>query len=83
MAMGRQRDRQREMWIATNELPRSRGHIFYDWANQILNSAGFDGFAENECLRFYKSETMGRPSIAPGVYLVLPPRIVGEPTGSR
>jgi transposase len=68
MAMGRKRGRQQQMWIATNELPRSRGHIFYDWANQILNSAGFDAFAEAECLRFYKSETMGRPSIAPGVY---------------
>jgi len=68
MAMGKKRDRQQEMWIATNELPRSRGHIFYDWANQILNSAGFDRFAESECLQFYKSETMGRPSIAPGVY---------------
>jgi transposase len=68
MAMGRKRDRQQEMWIATNELPRSRGHIFYDWANQILSSVGFDAFAEKECLGFYKSETMGRPSIAPGVY---------------
>jgi transposase len=68
MAMGRKRDRQQEMWIATEELPRSRGHIFYDWANQVLNAAGFDGFAEAECIRFYKSETMGRPSIAPGVY---------------
>ena len=28
----------------------------------------FDDFAEQECVRFYKSETMGRPSIAPGVY---------------
>jgi transposase len=68
MAMGRKRDRQQEMWIATNELPRSRGHIFYDWANQILTAAGFDAFAEAECVRFYKSETMGRPSLAPGVY---------------
>jgi len=68
MAMGRKRDRQQEMWIATNELPRSRGHIFYDWANQVLNGAGFDKFAEAECMRFYKSETMGRPSMAPGVY---------------
>src|SRR5262249_55875529 len=68
MAMGRQRDRQREMGIATNELPRSRGNIFYDWANQILNSAGFVGFGEDGWLRFYKSETMGRPSLAPGVY---------------
>jgi transposase len=68
MAMGKKRARQQDLWIATDELPRSRGHIFYDWVNQILNVSGFDEFAENECIRFYKSETMGRPSIAPGVY---------------
>src|SRR6516165_6713376 len=65
MAMGKKRARQQDLWIATDELPRSRGHIFYDWVNQILNVAGFDEFAEKECIRFYKSETMGRPSIAP------------------
>jgi transposase len=68
MAMGKKRARQQDLWIATDELPRSRGHIFYDWVNQILNVAGFDEFAEKECICFYKSETMGRPSIAPGVY---------------
>src|SRR5262245_8632800 len=68
MAMGRKRERQWDLWIATDELPRSRGHIFYDWVNKILNGAGFDALAEAECLRFYKSETMGRPSMAPGVY---------------
>jgi transposase len=68
MAMGKKQARQQELWIVTNDLPRSRGHIFYDWVNKILNGAGFDEFAEKECVRFYKSETMGRPSIAPGVY---------------
>ena len=28
----------------------------------------FDEFAEKECVSFYKSETIGRPSIEPGVY---------------
>ena len=68
MAMGRKRDRQQNLWIAADELPRNRGHIFYDWLKTILNGAGFDEFAERECVGFYKSETMGRPSIAPGVY---------------
>src|SRR5262245_57792605 len=68
MAMGKKRDRQQELWIPTNELPRNRGHIFYDWVNKILNAGGFDAFAEGECIRFYKSETMGRPSISPGMY---------------
>jgi len=68
MAMGKRRARQQELWIAAKELPRTRGHVFYDRVNEILNNEGFDGFAEKECVRFYKSETMGRPSIAPGVY---------------
>jgi len=56
------------MWIATDELPRTRGHVFYDAVNKILKGEGFDAFAEQECVRFYKSATIGRPSIAPGVY---------------
>jgi transposase len=68
MAMGKRRARQQELWITTAKMPRSQGHLFYDRVNAILQEEGFDGFAEKECLRFYKSETMGRPSIAPGVY---------------
>jgi transposase len=68
MAMGRKRERQRPMWIATGQLPQTRGHVFYDSVNEILKTQGFDAFAEQECLHCYKSETMGRPSIAPGVY---------------
>lgn len=68
MAMGKKRERQQSMWIATTELPRTRGHIFYEHVNAILQREEFDSFAERECLRFYKSEVMGRPSMAPGVY---------------
>src|SRR5690348_14145171 len=68
MAMGRKRERQRPMWIATGQLPRTRGHIFHDSVNEILKSEGFDAFVERECMHCYKSETIGRPSIAPGVY---------------
>src|SRR5213596_752161 len=68
MAMGKKRARQQPLWIATGELPRTRGHVFYDRVNEILKDEKFDEFAEKECVRFYKSETMGRPSIAPGVY---------------
>src|SRR5215510_4898333 len=68
MAMGKKKWRQQPMWIANQELPRTRGHVFYDRVNEILKSEKFDEFAEKECVRFYKSETMGRPSIAPGVY---------------
>jgi transposase len=68
MAMGKKRWQQQPLWIATGELPRAGGHVFYDRVNEILKSEKFDEFAERECVRFYKSETMGRPSIAPGVY---------------
>jgi transposase len=68
MAMGKRRARQQGLWIAAAELPRSKGHLFYDRVNGILQKEGFDAFAEKECLRFYKSEMMGRPSMAPGVY---------------
>src|SRR5215831_18085106 len=56
------------MWIASEGLPRTRGHVFYDRVNEILKSEKFDEFAEKESVSFYKSETRGRPSIAPGVY---------------
>ena len=68
MAMGKRRDRQQAFWVAVKDLPRSRGHVFYDRVNAILQEEGFDAFAEKECVQFYKSETMGRPSIAPGAY---------------
>jgi transposase len=56
------------MWIATEQLPCTRGHVFYDAVNEILKAEGFDAFVEQECRHFYKSERIGRPSIAPGVY---------------
>jgi transposase len=68
MAMGKKRAQQQPLWIASKELPRTRGHVFYDRVNEILNHENFDEFAEKESVRFYKSETMGRPSVAPGVY---------------
>ena len=68
MAMGKRRARQQDLWIASTELPKSRGHVFYDRVNSILAKEEFDAFSEKECLQFYKSEVIGRPSIAPGVY---------------
>ena len=68
MSMGqRKQERQSEFWVATQNLPRSPGHPFYEHLNQILNAAGFDGFCEEICREFY-AEKMGRPSIPPGVY---------------
>lgn len=60
MAMGKKKWRHQPMWIASQERPRARGHVFYDRVNEILKSEEFDGFAEKECVAFYKSETRGR-----------------------
>lgn len=68
MAMGRrQRHRQQTMWLATEQLPRTAGHVFYDQVNKTLAKHGFDEFAEKACQQFY-AETMGRPGLAPGIY---------------
>ena len=72
MAMGtrKQPEQQEELWIATTSLPRSAGHPFYERLNELLEEAGFDGFVEERCRRFYAPK-MGRPSLAPGVYFRL------------
>ena len=72
MAMGtrKQRERQEGLWIAAAELPRSAGHWFYERLNRRLEEAGFDAFVEERCGKFY-APTMGRPSLAPGMYFRL------------
>jgi transposase len=68
MAIGRrERHRQPTMWLATQELPRSAGHVFYDRVNQVLCDHHFDDFTEKTCQHFY-AETMGRPGLVPGIY---------------
>ena len=68
MSMGRRENEpQSEFWIATRDLPRSPGHPFYEKLNQLLAAAGFDGFCEDACRKFY-AKKLGRPSVAPGVY---------------
>src|SRR5947209_10785269 len=68
MAMGkRKRDRQPAMWVATTDLPTAASHPFYARLNQLLREHGFDDFAEAQGAAFY-ADTMGRPSLAPGVY---------------
>ena len=55
MAMGKKPSggRQRGMWVATQKLPRSPGHPFYERLNQVLEKAGFDAFVEARCARYY------------------------------
>ena len=72
MAMGRRKDRPRtpELWIATNELPVTGGHPFYQRLNQVLDRHAFDAFVEAQCAPFYAT-TIGRPSLTPGAYFRL------------
>lgn len=67
MALGKRKDEQQEMWVATTSLPRSQGHAFYRKLNQVLAAAEFDRTAESICRPYYH-DCIGRPSIPPGVY---------------
>jgi transposase len=71
MAMGkRKRERQPAMWVTTTDLPTAASHPFYTRLNQLLHERGFDDFAETQCATFY-ADTMGRPSLPPGIYFRL------------
>jgi len=67
MALGKERAEQRDLWVATQDLPRSPGHPFYEKLNRVLAEAEFDGYVESLCEPFYAAK-LGRPSIPPGVY---------------
>jgi transposase len=67
MAMGRKsEERQAELFIMADQLPKSVGHVFYRKLNQLLAEAGFDPWVENLCEPFYAKK--GRPSVPPGTY---------------
>lgn len=72
MAMGtrRKRRRQESLWIPVAELPSTAAHPFYQRLNALLDEAGFDAFVEQTCQPFY-APTLGRPSLAPGIYFRL------------
>lgn len=67
MALGRRAtERQQELWIATDDLPRTPRHVFYEKLNRLLAEAGFDPWLEELCEPYYAKE--GRPGIPPGVF---------------
>jgi transposase len=71
MAMGkRKRDRQPRMWVTATDFPTAASHPFHTRLNQLLRAQGFDDFAEAQCAAFY-ADTMGRPSLPPGIYFRL------------
>jgi hypothetical protein len=64
---GGRKDRARTpgLWIATNVLPTTGGHPFYQRLNQMLDRHGFDEFVEAQCAPFYAAK-LRRPSLTPG-----------------
>jgi transposase len=70
MAMGtrKARERQQDLWIATEAIVKTPGNAFYDRLNKILDQHQFDSKIEKLCRKFYKQSRYGRPSMAPGVY---------------
>ena len=72
MAMGKRKSEQAPMWVPTTDLPVSPGHPFYARLNAILDEAGFDRFAEEQCRPFYAPVSSmhlrsGRPNVSVGV----------------
>src|ERR1051326_3115399 len=67
MALGKRRQKQTSLWVEASQLQARGRHPFYSRVNEILEGAKFDTYAERICRKYY-AKTMGRPSIAPGVY---------------
>ncbi len=61
-------ERQEALWIPTTEFPAAPGNPFYRRLNELLKDAEFDRKIEDLCEPFYAA-SMGRPGIAPGVYM--------------
>lgn len=69
MGLGKRTGKQAPMFVAAKQLPQSPGHRFYEKLNELLAEAGFDGFAEELCQKYYRAAgTVGRPSVPPGTY---------------
>jgi transposase len=67
MALGRRRKETQAAWVATTDLPKSPGHVFFRKLNEILRAADFDRRMEDLCEPYY-ADGIGRPGIPPGVY---------------
>jgi transposase len=51
-------------------LPTTAAHPFYERLNALLDEHDFDAFVEGLCQSYYAA-TMGRSSVAPGIYFRL------------
>ena len=70
MGTRRKRRRQHDLWVSAADLPTTAAHPFYRRLNAMLDEQQFDEFVERACRSFY-AETMGRPSLTPGMYFRL------------
>src|ERR1700691_1774106 len=71
MAMGtKQARRKQEELFYASERTETAGHPFYEQLNRVLDEAKFDRFCGERCGKFSHG-TLGRPSLAPGVYFRL------------
>lgn len=64
MGLGRRKRRQDSLWIATEELPRTAGHVFWERVDRTLNDTEFQPFVEDAFEKF-NAAAMGRPGVAP------------------
>ena len=66
MALGKRQPKQRELFIASDQIVRPAGHPFYRKLNEVLAEGEFDTRVEALCASCYAAG--GRPGIPPGVY---------------
>jgi len=67
MALGKwTNEKQKDLFIAAADMPRSPGHPFYVALNKLLVEAKFDAYVEKLCEPLYREG--GRPSVPPGVF---------------
>ncbi len=67
MALGKRKQVEQPLFIATANLPTPKANPYYEAVNQVLAAHQFDPFVEQACAKFYKSN-VGRPGLPPGVY---------------
>lgn len=67
MALGKwTNEKQKDLFIAAADMPRSPGHPFYLALNRLLGDAQFDAYVEKLCEPLYADG--GRPGVPPGVF---------------
>jgi len=67
MALGKRKPKQASLWGDARPRQAHPAHSFYRRLNKISEPAQFARYVERLCRKYY-APTLGRPSIAPGVY---------------